>query len=110
MQGIGTRGRLGRPDGMSTLRRIQNCDLRLVRPVPQTHPAHQAQSEILADVKEGRGNLTIGFKKEQYILTTRSLHLYYLKKKILGVFRAYRLEHCVFFLNTDTLAGQYRQQ
>ena len=57
MQGVGTRGRLGRPDaegrrpdGMSTQRRIQNCDLRLVRPVPQTHPAHQAQSEILADV------------------------------------------------------------
>ena len=56
MQGVGTRGRLGRPDtegrrpdGMSTQRRIQNCDLRLVRPVPQTHPAHQAQSEILAD-------------------------------------------------------------
>ena len=60
MQGVGTRGHLGRPDaegrrpdGMSTQRRIQNCDLRLVRPVPQTHPAHQAhqaQSEILADV------------------------------------------------------------
>ena len=38
-----------RPDGISTQRRIQNSDLRLVRPVPQTHPAHQAQSEILAD-------------------------------------------------------------
>ena len=57
MQGVGTRGRLGRPDaqgrhpdGMSTQRRIQNCDLRLVRPLPETHPAHQAQSEILADV------------------------------------------------------------
>ena len=57
MQGVGTWGRLGRPDaqgrrpdGMSTQRRIQNCDLRLVRPLPQTHPAHQAQSEILADV------------------------------------------------------------
>ena len=56
MQGVGTQGRLGRPDaegrrpdGMSTQRLIQNCDLRLVRPVPQTHPAHQAQSEILAD-------------------------------------------------------------
>ena len=56
MQGVGTRGRLGRleaqgrcPDGMSMQRRIQNCDLRLVRPVPQTHPAHQVQSEILAE-------------------------------------------------------------
>ena len=35
---------------MSTQRRIQNSDLRLVRPMRQTHPAHQAQSEILADV------------------------------------------------------------
>ena len=58
MQGVGTRGRLGHPDaegrhpdGMSTQRRIQNSDLRLVRPVPQTHLAHQAQSEILADVQ-----------------------------------------------------------
>ena len=57
MQGVGTRGRLERPDaegrrpdGMSTQQRIQNCNLRLVRPVPQTHPAHQAQSEILANV------------------------------------------------------------
>ena len=56
MQGVGTPGRLGRldaegsrPDRMSTQRRIQNCDLPLMRPVPQTHPAHQAQSEILAD-------------------------------------------------------------
>ena len=58
MQGVGARGCLGRPDaevrcldGMSTQRGIQNCDLRLVRPVPQMHPAHQAQSEILADVR-----------------------------------------------------------
>ena len=43
-----TQGR--RPDGMSTQQHIQNCDLRLVRPVPQTHLAHQAQREILADV------------------------------------------------------------
>ena len=50
------RGRLGCPDaegryldGMSTQRRIQNSDLRLVRPLPRRHPAHQAQSEILAD-------------------------------------------------------------
>ena len=57
MQGVGAWGRRGRLDaegrrldGMSTQRRIQNCDLRLVRLVPQTHPAHQAQSEILADV------------------------------------------------------------
>ena len=35
---------------MSTQRRIQNSDLRLVRPVLLTHRAHQAQSEILADV------------------------------------------------------------
>ena len=56
MQGVGTWGRLGRldaegrlPDRMSTKRRIKNCNLHLVRPVPQTHPAHQAQSEILAD-------------------------------------------------------------
>ena len=62
MQGVGTRGLLGRldaqgrrPDGMSTQRRIQTCDLRLVRPVPQTHPAHQAQSEILADAGRGKG-------------------------------------------------------
>ena len=34
---------------MSTQRRIQNSDLRLVRPVLLTHRAHQAQSEILAD-------------------------------------------------------------
>ena len=38
-----------RPDEMSTQRRIQNSDLRLVRPMRQTHPEHQAQSEILAD-------------------------------------------------------------
>ena len=37
---------------MSTQRRIQNSDLRLVRPMRQTHPAHQAQSEILADVRQ----------------------------------------------------------
>ena len=56
MQGVGTRGHLGRPDAegrrpdrMSTQQGIQNCDLRLVRPVPQTHQAHQAQSKILAD-------------------------------------------------------------
>ena len=36
---------------MSTQRRIQNSDLRLVRPMRQTHPAPQAQSEILADVE-----------------------------------------------------------
>ena len=35
---------------MSTQRRIQNSDLRLVRPVLLTHRAHQAQNEILADV------------------------------------------------------------
>ena len=34
---------------MSTQRRIQNSDLRLVRPVLLTHRANQAQSEILAD-------------------------------------------------------------
>ena len=34
---------------MSTQRRIQNSDLRLVRPMRQTPLAHQAQSEILAD-------------------------------------------------------------
>ena len=57
MQGVGTRGRLGDPDadgrrldGMSMQRRIQNCDLRLVRLVPQKHPAYQAESEILAEV------------------------------------------------------------
>ena len=41
-----------RPDKMSTQRRIQNSDLRLVRPMRQTHPAHQAQSVILADDAE----------------------------------------------------------
>ena len=57
MQGVGTWGRLGhpdaegrRPDRMSTQRLIQNSDLCLVRPVPPTHMAHQAQSEILEDV------------------------------------------------------------
>ena len=39
-----------RPDQMSTQRRIQNSDLRLVRPMRETHPPHQAQSEILVDV------------------------------------------------------------
>ena len=34
---------------MSTQQRIQNSDLPLVRPMRQMHPAHQAQSEILAD-------------------------------------------------------------
>ena len=38
-----------RPDEMSTQQRIQNSDLRLVRPLLLTHRAHQAQSEILAD-------------------------------------------------------------
>ena len=39
-----------RLDEMSTQRRIHNRDLRLMRPMRQMHPAHQAQSEILADV------------------------------------------------------------
>ena len=38
-----------RPDEMSTQRRIQDRDLRLVCPVLLTHRAHQAQSEVLAD-------------------------------------------------------------
>ena len=38
---------------MSTQRRIQNSDLRLVRLVLLTHRAHQAQSEIHADVGQG---------------------------------------------------------
>ena len=73
MQGVGTRGRLGRPDaegrrpdGMSTQRRIQNCDLRLVRLVPQTHPAHQAQSEILADVKHTEYQTILETKHKTY--------------------------------------------
>ena len=74
MQGVGTRGCLGRPDaegrrpdGMSTQRRIQNCDLRLVRPVPQTRPAHQAQSEILADegtLGEGKSSRKVRVSRE----------------------------------------------
>ena len=38
------------PDGMSTQQPIQNRDLHLVRPVPPTHPAHQTESEILAEI------------------------------------------------------------
>ena len=84
MQGVGTRGRLGRPDaegrrpdGMSTQRHIQSCDLRLVRPVPQTHPTHQAQSDILADALSGGDELLLAQDVQMgYQLHLLNPHLY----------------------------------
>ena len=41
-------------DEMSTQRRSQDSDLRLVHPVLLISQAHQAQSEILADLQQAK--------------------------------------------------------